>query len=1103
MNKKTKRWDARKIVIYFLTFCLVSNTWLPAVLATPAGGAFTVGTGTIEYGANTAVTVDQAQSIIEWGAPGTGGIDTASGEFLTFLQAEGLSNSAVLNRIMSGNPTQFDGTLNGLDMQIFVVNPAGIIFGEGSHVNVAQLVASSLDIADQDFLDGHYAFSASGDYLGSVINNGEITTEQGAALIGKAVLNAGTISTDPDGFVVMAAGDRVLLGEPGSKIIVEMDSVTVPEGAEGIGDVINEGEIESPGGTIVLAAGDIFSAALDPDPVRVESGIGRVVQDGDISADGIDGDGGSVTLTAGDEVILAGGSQTTANGGVSNAGANGGEVVAYASELYVHTATVDFQAGAVIEVMGGSPEDPTVLAPEDTVEKFDGGLAEISGNHLFFDGTVYATSESFNVPDPLDPWGVITITPEGGTLHIDPVTLTLADGPIPVDGAAEDTFYEEVLETYSQTGVNTLLEGDFAITVENISDGEITGGTGDIALRTAYNTGGIEFLPATEGDPITTSIATTAGDIYMLAGAGGIATGDLSTSENGGNPGTIRLFTNNGGSIETGAMDVDGGNEVEVSVIASGDLTINGGVVTRTNKVPDDNQTGEAKMCLVSENGAIDIDGAVEVESHGKNHTSATIHICAEETVTIDTGNGRVEATANTSGNDPADTADAQIRIHAGQLGGISVIRSAGGSPVRGSAKTGGSSIGPIDSSGAVGDNYEETDEGSYLLIEIADAWLDECPDCPKPPVIPPPVEPDPIALPDFDDTHMGDAVTGNVLTNDDASLAVESYTQPGHGTVEVDAEGNYTYTPDEGYVGEDSFTYTATDGDFTTEPITVTITMTNTPPVLGEDIVTVDFGTSVVIDVLINDSDPENDLFTIEGFTYEGAGNLVQNGDGTFTYTPAEGFSGQESFTYSATDGEIGAEPVQTTVTITVRPQVQVAAPPSPVAPGLEPVEIETSGCPALTAWAAAELGIDEGRLQIGIANALASGMAIQACDACAGLKQAATILQDSEGTHIAALAQVINEFASSTAPPTEEQMTSIANAMAQNVGAENQYATAGQYIDALARYVGILNGELGFSAEDAIQLATDNYIGPLAAGQDVGVAAYVAARLVALGGS
>ena len=151
---------------------------------------------------------------------------------------------------------------------------------------------------------------------------------------------------------------------------------------------------------------------------------------------------------------------------------------------------------------------------------------------------------------------------------------------------------------------------------------------------------------------------------------------------------------------------------------------------------------------------------------------------------------------------------------------------------------------------------------------------------------------------------------------------------------------------------------------------------------------------------------------------------------------------------------------------------------------------------------WTAAELGIDGGALQIRIASGLASGMAIQACDACEGLKQAATVLQDPEGTHIAALAQVVNELASNTAPPTEEQMASIASAIALNVGADNQYAVAGKYLDALAKYVGILSNQMGFSTAESIQLATDKYVGPLAEGQNAGVAAFVAARLAALGG-
>ena len=112
----SKRNFIRGATSYFLVFCLIMNTTVPVALSTPSGGVFTVGTGTIVDGVpDSTVTVNQAQSVIEWGSPGSGGIDTASGESLSFFQIEGLSNSAVLNRIMSGNPTQFNGALNGQD----------------------------------------------------------------------------------------------------------------------------------------------------------------------------------------------------------------------------------------------------------------------------------------------------------------------------------------------------------------------------------------------------------------------------------------------------------------------------------------------------------------------------------------------------------------------------------------------------------------------------------------------------------------------------------------------------------------------------------------------------------------------------------------------------------------------------------------------------------------------------------------------------------------------------------------------------------------------------------------------------------------------------
>ena len=123
VRRTLRKQSFRKIIIYFLTWCLVLNTSLSAVMATPVGGVFKVGSGTIVQnvvGCDNTVLVNQAESVIEWGD-----INTSSSESLSFSQIKGLNKSAVLNRIMSGNLTQFNGARNCQDMRILNVNTAG------------------------------------------------------------------------------------------------------------------------------------------------------------------------------------------------------------------------------------------------------------------------------------------------------------------------------------------------------------------------------------------------------------------------------------------------------------------------------------------------------------------------------------------------------------------------------------------------------------------------------------------------------------------------------------------------------------------------------------------------------------------------------------------------------------------------------------------------------------------------------------------------------------------------------------------------------------------------------------------------------------------
>jgi hypothetical protein len=157
--------------------------------------------------------------------------------------------------------------------------------------------------------------------------------------------------------------------------------------------------------------------------------------------------------------------------------------------------------------------------------------------------------------------------------------------------------------------------------------------------------------------------------------------------------------------------------------------------------------------------------------------------------------------------------------------------------------------------------------------------------------------------------------------------------------------------------------------------------------------------------------------------------------------------------------------------------------------------------GCPALMNWLAGELGIEEDEIEVSVANAFAYSTDIQPCEMCARLRDAATTLEDAEGTGVAGLVQVVNEFVATPAPPSEEQMASIATAFADHTDDGTYYAAAGEWIDALVEYVGILTSEMGYTAEESTAFA-NKYIESVTDTGNASLTAYVEARLAALGG-
>ncbi|MCL8024491.1 Ig-like domain repeat protein [Nocardioides sp. BSK12Z-3] len=99
-----------------------------------------------------------------------------------------------------------------------------------------------------------------------------------------------------------------------------------------------------------------------------------------------------------------------------------------------------------------------------------------------------------------------------------------------------------------------------------------------------------------------------------------------------------------------------------------------------------------------------------------------------------------------------------------------------------------------------------------------------------------------PVGVEDSYETEQGTAlevdapgVLGNDTDADGDTLVALAEDAPEHGSVDLAEDGSFTYTPDEAFSGEDTFTYTASDGTDSSEPVTVTITVTEVDPALVE----------------------------------------------------------------------------------------------------------------------------------------------------------------------------------------------------------------------------------------------------------------------------
>ena len=190
---------------------------------------------------------------------------------------------------------------------------------------------------------------------------------------------------------------------------------------------------------------------------------------------------------------------------------------------------------------------------------------------------------------------------------------------------------------------------------------------------------------------------------------------------------------------------------------------------------------------------------------------------------------------------------------------------------------------------------------------------------------------------------NQNENIPGSIIIDGDGPFSVTVIQAPVTGDVSIlpgtqtDADGNvpFTYTPDPNDFGSDAFLVQVCDrnGLCTDEEIAVTVAQvavppTNDAPVATRDSFTASEDGSIQIDLrdlLANDTDRQGSVLSVATVTTPSNGELVRNAN-SLTYTPVAGFSGDATFSYSVTDGEL--ESALVPVTITVEPIVQAAAP-------------------------------------------------------------------------------------------------------------------------------------------------------------------------------
>ncbi|MGD1902375.1 MAG: CHAT domain-containing protein [Geitlerinemataceae cyanobacterium] len=633
----------------------------------------------------------------------------------------------VLGRVTGGGASRIDGSIvvTGSSADLFLMNPAGIVFGENARLDVAgdftATTASGIEFEDGWFnsagvanwtalVGAPIALDFSGAAAGAIANFGELSVDRDANLnlFGGTVLNVGELSGGGVSVTAANGGSTLHIAAAGNVLSLEV-----------MADRIGESRIEPIALPELLAGGEVTAASS----LEIVNGVvrlaGAVVAAGDSVVTGaldVSGDSGGTAQVLGDRVMLAG-----AN--IDASGASGGGAI-YLGGEYRGGGTLP--TAEFTEIDAGSSLDASALQTGDGGEVIvwaedtavflgeiaarggalggDGGLVETSGRGaLAFGGGV----------------DVGAAIGRAGSVLLDPENVTISDAPAAISGGNET--------------VN-------AASLEAIT-GEVTvEATNDITLETDLNfsrgTGRIEFIADSDGvdggsfvgyDGVTAHDIVAPGRNVSISGSS-VTVGNIRTARLqllSGPAGDVSIISHDGG-IQTGAISADTYCFGLFSSCTAGDggsigLTSNGTI--RTGQLYT-RAACRGDGCVAGDGGSITIEGSGDISIE----SITALSLCDEDGCSSgDGGNVRLDSAGGEIFVDGNENARA-IRTYAecdgsgcnAGNGGTLEIESGAGTTIGGSIETHTSGdLGCEDCAFGEGGSVEITSDGDLTTAKI------------------------------------------------------------------------------------------------------------------------------------------------------------------------------------------------------------------------------------------------------------------------------------------------------------------------------------------------------------------------------------------------